>query len=63
MFKEIKGIASKPDQIKNEIELRRIMSDAKIDRTESCFAGRSRQTRNQYAESAKRAAKAASKWF
>lgn len=63
MFKEIKGIAGNPNQIKNQIELRQITSDAKVDRTESCFAGRSRQTRDQYFESVKRAAEAAGKWF
>lgn len=63
MFKEIKGIASNPNQIKNQIELRRIASNAKVDRTESCFAGRSRQTQSQYNESVKRAARAANKWY
>ena len=63
MFKEIRGIAGNPNLIKNQIELRKITSDAKVDRTESCFAGRSRQTRDQYSESIKRAAEASRKWF
>ncbi len=63
MFKETKGLAGDPNQIKNQIELHRITSDAQIDRTESCFADRSRQTREQYRKSTERAAKTASKWF
>lgn len=63
MFKEIKGIASNPNQIKNQIELRRIAEDAKVDRSETCFRGKSRQTSAQYKEAAKRAREAALRWF
>ncbi len=65
MFKEIKGIAkSGPlDQIDNYLALLKITRNAKIDRSETCFCGLSRQTRDQYTEAAKRAAEAASKWF
>ena len=63
LFKEVKRITGGSKRIKDQIELQRITFDAKIDRTESCFAGRSRQTEQQYRESAKLAAKSASKWF
>ena len=54
MFKEIKGIAGNPNKIKNQIELRKITENAKVDRTETCFRGKSRQTRDQYFESVER---------
>ena len=53
MFKEIKGIAGKPNQIKDQLALRKMAEDAKVDRTETCFRGKSRQTRNDYIESIK----------
>lgn len=55
MFKETKGIASNPNQIKNQLELRKITEDAKTDRTKTCFRGSSRQTAKQYFESVERA--------
>ena len=54
MFKEIKGIAGKPNQIKNQLTLRKMAEDAKVDRTETCFRGKSRQTRNDYIKSIER---------
>ncbi|UKI57861.1 MAG: hypothetical protein L6V81_11470 [Clostridium sp.] len=54
MFKEIKGIAGKPNQIKDQLALRKMAEDAKVDRTETCFRGKSRQTRNDYIESIER---------
>ena len=54
MFKEIKGIAGKPNQIKDQLTLRKMAEDAKVDRTETCFRGKSRQTRNDYIESIER---------
>jgi len=48
MFKEIKGIAGKPNQIKDQLALRKMAEDVKVDRTETCFRGKSRQTRNDY---------------
>lgn len=54
MFKEIKGIAGKPNQIKDQLVLRKMAEDAKVDRTETCFRGKSRQTRNDYIESIER---------
>lgn len=63
MFKEVKGIAGNPNQIKNQIELRRIAENARVDRTETCFRGKSRQTSVQYKEAVKRAQEAALKWF
>ena len=63
MFKEIKRIAGNPNQIRNQIELRRIAEEAKVDRSETCFRGKSRQTSAQYKEAAKRAREAALRWF
>ena len=63
MFKEIKGIAGNPNQIKNQIELRRIAENAKVDRTETCFRGKSRQTRDQYLESVERAKVLSKRWY
>ncbi len=63
MFKEIKGIASNPKQIKNQIELRRIAENAKVDRSETCFRGKSRQTRDQYLESVERAKVLSKRWY
>lgn len=54
MFKEIKSIAGKPNQIKDQLALRKMVEDAKVDRTETCFRGKSRQTRNDYIESVER---------
>lgn len=54
MFKEIKDIAGKPNQIKDQLALRKMAEDAKVDRTETCFRGKSRQTRNDYIESIER---------
>ena len=48
MFKEIKGIAGKPNQIKDQLALIKMTEGAKVDRTETCFRGKSRQTRNDY---------------
>ncbi len=63
MFKELKKISVDSNQIKNQLELQRIASVSRIDRTESCFAGKSHQTMQQYYKSAERAAKSANKWF
>lgn len=63
MFKEIKGIASNPDAIKNLIELRRITENAKIDRSETCFRGSSRQTQEQYLKSVERAKVLSKRWY
>lgn len=54
MFKEIKGIAGKPNQIKDQLALRKMAEDVKVDRTKTCFRGKSRQTRNDYIESIER---------
>ncbi len=54
MFKEIKGIAGKPNQIKDQLALIKMTEGAKVDRTETCFRGKSRQTRNDYIESIER---------
>lgn len=61
MFKEIKHIASDANQIKNQIELRRITENARIDRSETCFGGSSRQTWKEYLKGAERAKKSGTK--
>lgn len=63
MLKAIKNFDDNPNQIKNQIELQRIVSSAKTDRTETCFGGGSQQTQEQYLCSNERAAKIASDWF
>ena len=55
MFKEIKGIAGKPNQIKDQLALRKMAEDAKVDRTETCFRGSSRQTQEEYMKSVEKA--------
>ena len=54
MLKEIKGIAGKANQIKDQLALRKMADGAKVDRTETCFRGKSRQTRKDYIESIER---------
>ena len=63
MFKEIKHIASDPNQIKNQIELRRITESARVDRSETCFGGSSRQTWKEYLKASERAKKASQRWW
>ena len=65
MFKEIheRRIGTPSNEIKNQIELRRIAENARIDRTETCFRGSSRQTWKEYLKASERAKKAAQKWF
>lgn len=54
MFKEVKKISSNQSQINDQLALRKIAEAAKVDRTETCFRGSSRQTRKEYAESMER---------
>lgn len=63
MFKEIKHIAGNPNQIKNQLELRQITEDAKVDRTETCFGGQSRQTWKDYVKGKELAKEAARRFF
>lgn len=53
MFKEAKKIVKNSNQIKNRIELQHIANEIKIDRTETCFAGKSHLTEEQYQENNK----------
>ena len=63
MFKEVKHIASDPNKIKNQIELRRITENARVDRSETCFRGSSRQTWNDYLKASERAKKSGQRWW
>lgn len=63
MFKEAKKIVKNSNQIKNRIELQHITNEIKIDRTETCFAGKSHLTEEQYQENNKLAQKSVSSWF
>ncbi len=65
MFKEIKGIASTPNAIKNEAEIRRLIADVRAryrDRDGNMIHGYG-MNRKEYQESVKRAKKAAEKWY
>lgn len=65
MFKEIKGIASTPNAIKNEAEIRRLIADvrARYRDPDGTMRHGHGQTRKEYQESVKRAKKAAEKWY
>lgn len=63
MFKEIKKISVDSNQIKNQIELARMARNSKIDRSETCFAGSSRQTVEEYLKGKERAKVLSKKWF
>lgn len=65
MFKEIKGIASTPNSIKNEAEKRRLIAEARAryrDREGNVIHGYG-MNRNEYQEAAERAKKAARTWY
>ena len=63
MFKELKHIATPPNQLQNQIELRRIAENARIDRTETCFGGKSSHTWKDYQKVLERVKKASQKWW
>lgn len=63
MFKESKHINNCVDKIKNNIELNIIIENSRVDRTETCFSGKSRLTEKEYLENSKRAKKLSKKWF
>ena len=48
MFKESKHINNCVDKIKNNIELNKIIENSRVDRTETCFSGKSRLTEKEY---------------
>lgn len=65
MFKEIKGIASTPNSIKNEAEIRRLIADARAryrDRDGNMIHGHG-MTAKEWKKAAERAKKAAEKWY
>ncbi|CDE98539.1 unknown [Clostridium sp. CAG:628] len=63
MFKESKQIETNINKIKNTIELNKIIENSRVDRTETCFSGKSRLTEKEYLENSERAKKLSKKWF
>lgn len=63
MFKESKRIETDINKIKNTIELNKIIENSRVDRTETCFSGKSRLTEKEYLENSERAKKLSKKWF
>lgn len=63
MFKESKQIKTNINKIKNTIELNKINEKSRVDRTETCFSGKSRLTEKEYLENSERAKKLSKKWF
>ena len=47
----------------NLIELNKIIENSRVDRTETCFSGKSRLTEKEYLENSERAKKLSKKWF
>ena len=63
MFRELKRIYVEVNQVRNNIELKRIERDTKVDRSETCFGGLTKTTLKQYNEGAERAKKLSKKLF
>ena len=63
MFKESKQIETNINKIKNTIELNKIIENSRVDRTETCFSGKSRLTEKEYLENSEREKKLSKKWF
>ena len=63
MFKELKRISVDANEIKNKLELNKIAKDARVDRSETCFAGKTTMDENKYFEGVERAKKLSKKWF
>lgn len=63
MFKESKQIKTDINKIKNTIELNKINENSRVDRTETCFSGKSRLTEKEYLENSERAKKLSKKMF
>lgn len=63
MFKELKRIDVDANQVRNNIELKRIERDTRVDRSETCFGGLTKTTLKQYNEGAERAKKLSKKLF
>lgn len=63
MFKESKRIETDINKIKNTIELNKIIENSRVDRTETCFSGKSRLTEKEDLENSERAKKLSKKWF
>ena len=61
MFRELKRIDVDINQVRNNIELKRIERDTKVDRSETCFGGLTKTTLKQYNEGAERAKKLSKK--
>lgn len=63
MFKELKRIDVDANQVRNNIELKRIERDTRVDRSKTCFGGLTKTTLKQYNEGAERAKKLSKKLF
>ena len=63
MFRELKRIYVEVNQVRNNIELKIIERDTKVDRSETCFGGLTKTTLKQYNEGAERAKKLSKKLF
>lgn len=63
MFKESKQIKTDINKIKNTIELNKIIENSRVDRTETCFSGKSRLTEKEYLENSERAKKLSKNMF
>lgn len=63
MFRKLKRIYVEVNQVRNNIELKRIERDTKVDRSETCFGGLTKTTLKQYNEGAERAKKLSKKLF
>lgn len=63
MFRELKRIYVEVNQVRNNIELKRIERDTRVDRSETCFGGLTKTTLKQYNDGAERAKKLSKKLF
>lgn len=63
MFKELKRISTDVNEIKNKLELNKIAQDSRVDRSETCFGGKTTMDVKKYLEGAERAKKLSKKLF
>lgn len=63
MFKELKRIDVDINQVRNNIELKRIERNTRVDRSETCFGGLTKTTLKQYNDGFERAKKLSKKLF
>lgn len=63
MFKELKRIRVDANEIKNKLELNKIAQDRRVDRSETCFGGKTKMDVKKYLEGVERVKKLSKKWF